>query len=139
MAATDRKHGKYGSVKVDPAGGSSTVVLASLDKWDLDMSKDRQKVTSFEDSNQVYVEGLPDISGSFAGNYDSSPEGLVLFDIIAGSVAPTLELLPDRNEPTIKFTGRALVDGKISVDANGKVTVGGSFVAADSWTLPSAA
>ncbi len=136
MAATDRKHGKYGQIKADPAGGVATVVLASLDKWDLDLSKDRQKTTSFEDTNQTYVEGHPDIKGTFSGNYDSSAEGLVLFDIIGGSVAPFLELLPDRNEPTIKFSGHGLLDGKITVDANGKVSVGGSFVAADSWTIP---
>jgi hypothetical protein len=37
------------------------------------------------------------------------------------------------------FSGKGLMDGKISVDANGAITIGGSFVANGPWVLPSAA
>lgn len=139
MAAVDRKHGKKGQILMDPTGGAAPVALVSLDKWDLDMATDTVAVTSFEDTNKTYVQGLPDLKGTFGGNYDSSPEGLVIFDIIAGDVAPLIRLLPDRTEATTKFEGHGFVSGKISVDANGKVAVSGGYVAADSWILPSAA
>jgi hypothetical protein len=123
---------------MDPAGGSALVAVASLNKWDLDLSSDKPKVTCFGDPNQIYVRGLPDIKGSYGGFYDPV-DGLVIFDVIFGTIKPTLALLPTVLTPLVKFGGRALLDGKISVDANGAITIGGSFVAAGAWTLPSAA
>jgi hypothetical protein len=139
MAAEDRIHGSRGQVQMDPLGGVALVPVASLNKWDLDISKDHVKVTSFGDLNHVYVDGLPDIKGSYGGFFDPA-DGLVIFDVILGTVKPALRLLPDvTNSPTIYFGGRATLDGKVSVDANGAVSVSGSFVAAGDWTLPSAA
>lgn len=138
MAAIDRLHGSRGLVKMDPAGGAATVVVASLNKWDLDISKDQVKVTAFGDTNQVYVEGLPDIKGSYGGFYDPA-DGLVIFDVIFGTVKPRLELIPSSLTPLVFFGGQANISGKISVDANGAITIGGSITAAGPWTLPSAA
>lgn len=138
MAAEDRLHGSRGQVLMDPAGGSALVVVASLNKWDLDLSKDQVKVTCFGDPNQVYVEGLPDIKGSYGGFYDPA-DGLVIFDVIFGTVKPTLRLLPSDLTPLVGFGGRANLGGKISVDANGAITIGGSITANGAWTLPTAA
>jgi hypothetical protein len=139
MAAEDRIHGSRGQVQMDPDGGVALVAVASLNKWDLDISKDHVKVTCFEDLNHIYVDGLPDIKGSYGGFFDPA-DGLVIFDVILGTVKPALRLLPDRiDNPGIYFGGRATMDGKITVDANGGVSVGGAFVAAGNWTLPSAA
>ena len=137
MAAIDRVHGKNGQVKMDPTGvgGATAVVVASLNKWDLDMAKDNVKVTCFGDTNQVYVTGLPDIKGSFGGLYDPV-DGLGVFGVIFGTVAPWLELYPVAGSATLKFTGRGLLDGKISVDSQGAVTIAGNFVASGPWTHP---
>lgn len=136
MAATDRKHGKSGGVYFDASGGSAPVLMVSLDKWDLDMTPDTVPVTSFEDANKTYVQGLPDVKGTYGGNYDASLEGLALFTIIKGSIAPLIRLLPERTVPSIKFEGHGWLGGKISVDANGKIAVSGGFIASDSWILP---
>lgn len=138
MAAVDRLHGEHGLIKMDPAGGSSTVVVASMNKWDLDMSRDKVKVTAFEDTNQVYVQGKPDIKGTYGGWYDPE-DGLVIFDAVFGSAKPTLDLIPNAAAPTLKFSGPALLDSHISVDANGAISVNGAFVAAGNWTRPVAA
>jgi hypothetical protein len=139
MAAEDRLHGALGQIRMDPlgVGGAAAVVVASLNKWDLDLAKDRVKVTAFGDANQVYVEGLPDIKGSYGGWYDPA-EGLVIFDVIFGTVKPYLELLPSSLTPLVKFGGKALMDGKISVDSNGAVSIGGSFAASGAWVIPGA-
>jgi hypothetical protein len=139
MAAPDRLHGKNGAIKMDPTGvgGPTAVLVASLNKWDLDMATDKVKVTCFQDTNQVYVAGLPDIKGTYAGCYDPA-DGLVIFDVISGNVAPWLEMIPDLSVPTLMFSGKGLMDGKISVDSNGAITIGGAFVANGPWTLPSA-
>jgi hypothetical protein len=125
---------------MDPAGtgGVAAVPVASLNKWDLDMSKDHVKVTCFGDTNQVYVDGLPDFKGAYSGFYDPA-DGLVIFDVIAGSVAPYLELIPNVDQATVLFSGRGLMDGKISVDSNGAIAINGTFVASGPWVLPSAA
>ncbi len=138
MAAIDRIHGKSGQIKMDPTGvgGVASVLVASLDKWDLDMAKDHVKVTCFGDTNQVYVDGLPDLKGTFGGMYDPV-DGLVIFSVIFGTVAPWLDLYPTSLGTTPpKFSGRGLLDGKISVPANGAVTISGAFVAAGPWTHP---
>ena len=79
--------------------------------------------TCFGDTNQVYVDGLPDIKGTYAGMYDPA-DGLVIFDVVGGSVAPWLEMIPDISTPDVNFSGKGLLDGKISVDANGAITIG---------------
>jgi hypothetical protein len=140
MAASDRLHGKNGAIKMDPTGvgGPTAVLVASLNKWDLDLATDKVKVTCFQDTNQVYVAGLPDVKGTYAGMYDPA-DGLVIFDVIGGSVAPWLEMIPNLADPTLMFAGKGLLDGKISVDSNGAITIGGAFVANGPWTLPSSA
>lgn len=136
MAAPDRLHGAHGQVKMDPLGGTAVVVVASLNKWELDMATDKVKVTAFGDPNQVYVQGLPDIKGTYGGWYDPV-DGLGLFDVAFGTAKPALELYPDA-ATLLKFAGRAILDSKISVDSNGAVSVSGAFVAAGPWTHPSA-
>lgn len=120
---------------MDPAGGTALVEVVSLNKWDLDLSKDQVKVTCFGDPNQVYVEGRPDIKGSYGGFYDPE-DGLIIFDVIFGTVKPTLSLVPSSLTPLVAFGGRANIGGKISVDAAGAITVGGSITANGPWTLP---
>lgn len=137
MAAIDRHHGKNGQVKMDKTGGATAVVIPSLDAWDLDMATDTVPTTSFADPNKTYVQGLPDLKGTFKGNFDDSSAGMILFDIFKSTTAPAIELYPDFvDAATIKFSGHGWVSGKITVPADGKVAVSGSFVAADGWTIP---
>lgn len=136
MAAADRLHGQHGQIMADPTGGATAVALVSMNKWDLDLSTDKAKVTCFEDPNQVYVQGKPDIKGSWAGDYDASVAGAIIFAMIFGTVAPYLKLLPNSLAPTLFFGGKGWMDGKVSVDVNGAITTSGSFVAAGPWVLP---
>lgn len=136
MAAVDRHHGKGGSIAIDPTGGATPVALVSLDNYDLDMATQKVKVTAFEDPNEVYVIGRPDVKGSYKGWYDNSATGLKIFDAMVSAVAPSIELLPVKTDTVNKFAGRGWIDGKISVDSNGAVAVSGTFVAAGPWTFP---
>lgn len=135
MAAEDRIHGSRGEVKMDPTGGTSLVTVVSLNKWELDMATDKVKVTAFGDTNQVYVQGLPDIKGTYAGWYDKV-DGLGIFGVVFGTAKPALELIPDSLDPDLKFAGKGLLDSHITVDSNGAVAVSGAFVAAGPWTFP---
>lgn len=137
MAAEDRMHGSHGQVKMDKTGGATAVVVASLNKWELDMKTDKVKVTAFGDLNQVYVQGLPDVSGTYGGWFDPV-DGLDLFAVVFGTDKPYLELYPSDlvSHSAIKWSGKGLLDSKITVDANGGVAVSGAFVAAGPWTYP---
>jgi hypothetical protein len=139
MPAIDRQHGQYGQVLADPTGGATAVQLVSLDKWDIDLTPDFQKTTCFEDPNHTYVRGKPDINGSFSGQYDGSEDGLIIFGMILGTVAPYFKMVPNRLVATQFFGGKGWTSGKISCDANGAVTTAGSFKAADAWVIPVAA
>lgn len=115
--------------------GSPTGATAVGDvrAWTLNMAKDKVDVTAFGDTNKQKVLGLPDFSGTFSAfwNSVSSPW---LFDHILGDVPVLLKLTPSINEPTYYFSGLAYLDGSVTCDANGAVTVDGTFDAAGNWT-----
>lgn len=130
-----RIHGSRGQVKMDPTGGSTVVTVASLNEWSLDMGKDRVDVTCFGDTNKQKVTGLPDYSGTFGGFWDATTTPGAVFDVILGSVAPFIHLIPDTLAPTFLFKGLANLDGNIKVSATGAVTIGGKFDAAGNWVM----
>jgi len=129
-----RRHGSKGQVKMDPTGGATTVVVGDLNKWTLDLARDKEDVTCFGDTNKQYVLGLPDIQGEIGGvwNEDSSPEFL---RVALGDVPVMLELIPSTLTPTHLFKGLAYLDAGMECAADGAVTIKGSFVAAGPWTL----
>ncbi len=118
---------------MDATGGASPVAVASLNKWTLDMTTDKVDVTAFQDTNKTYVQGLPDIKGTFGGWYDNTD--MTVFDVALGTVAPFLKLVPNTLAPTHFWSGLAWLDASVDVSANGAVSIGGSFVAAGPWTL----
>lgn len=119
---------------MDPAGGSTTVAVASLNQWTLDLARDKEDVTCFGDTNKQYVLGLPDIQGEVNGIWDeaSSP---ALLRVALGDVPVMLKLLPSTITPTYFFTGLAYLDAGIDCAADGAVTINGSFVGAGPWTM----
>lgn len=134
MAAVDRRHGKDGQIMMDAAGGGAPVLVADMNMWSLDMTRDRVDVTCFGDTNKVRRAGLPDFSGTFGGQWakSSSP---ALFDVVLAGTAATLRLVPDANDPTYYFQGLANIDGNVNVDNTGSVKTGGKWDAADNWTM----
>lgn len=128
-----RISGARGQVKIDPTGGATLVAVANLNKWTLDLAADKIDVTAFQDTNKVYVMGLPDVKGTIGGFWDSSE--LTIFNVALGTVACTLNLLPSSLEIATFFGGKAWLDASIDVDAKGAVTIGGNFVAAAGWAL----
>ena len=132
-----RKHGSKGQVAL--IDSSPAVVLASLNRWTLDTARDRVDVTSFGDTNKVYVQGLPDIKGTLGGFYDpgeGSPlagGNLEIFEISEGEEAVALRLMPTTAMPDLFWSGPAFLDASIDVSATGAITISGSFVAAGAW------
>lgn len=129
------KTGRYGTVRWDPTGvGSpSGSLLVSMNKWKLDLKTDKINVTSFGDTNKVYVPGMKDISGSLSGFWNSS--NVALFDAAEADSPGFLELAPNSQEPTFHWQGPAYMDASIDCNVEGAPAVSGTFMAAGSWAM----
>jgi hypothetical protein len=129
-----RKHGSGGQLKMDPTGGATTVAVADLNTWTLDMARETVDVTAFQDPNKQYVLGLPDIKGTYGGWWNSASTP-ALFRVCLGNVAAMLELVPSIDEPTFLFKGLAYLDGSIDVSATGAISIDGNYVGAGPWVM----
>jgi hypothetical protein len=130
-----RQHGSNGQVLIDPAGGTSYVAVASLNSWTLDATRDRAEVTAFGDTNKTWVQGLPNFAGSLGGFWDPTTTPTAIFDVAFGDTAVGLKLIPSSLTPTAFFSGLAYIDAGINVSSSGAITISGSWVAANSWSL----
>lgn len=127
--------GRKGTVKWDATPGSpnTPVEILSLNAWKLSLKTPKEDVTSFGDLNKVYVPGVPDVSGSVGGFFNSSELTLVH---AANSTTPGfLELGNNSDEPLILFSGLAYMDADIDCSLSAP-KISGTFVAGGPWTLP---
>ena len=123
---------RKGLVYLSTTGSGSASSVLKINKWSLDQSTDKIEVTSFGDTNKTYVQGLPDIKGSFSGFWDdtetkpgtgaSSTDGVKLY------------LYPSSDAITKYKCGPAWLDLSYDVAVDGAVTINGSFVANGSWS-----
>jgi hypothetical protein len=67
-----RIHGRSGRLYAGIASSGTAEPIAFLNSWSVDFSSDDVEVTSFGDTSKVYVSGLPDVAGTFAGFYDDA-------------------------------------------------------------------
>lgn len=130
-----RKHGRNGRLYVAITSGGTAEPVAYLNSWDISFEVDNVEVTSFGDTNKVYVAGLPDASGSFAGFYDS--ESAQLYTAATDGVARKFYLYPDTSDATY-WSGEALFDFSVSSSVDGAVTVSGNWNASSAVTKTSA-
>lgn len=123
-----RIHGRRGRVYCGIASDTATAEpIAFLNQWSMDSSTDRVDVTAFGDNNKVYVAGLPDATGSFAGFYDTETEQL--FTASQDGLARKFYLYPDLTDGDY-FYGTGFFDFSISVEVAGAATISGSWSAA---------
>jgi hypothetical protein len=126
------KSGRLGQVLYDPAG-ITPVALISLDGWKLDLKTGQIKVTCFGDTNEVYVPGMKDVSGTISGFWNST--NVVLFDAADATTPGLLKLVPNTSEATFFWSGLAYIDASIDTKVDGAPKVTGSFMAAGPWTM----
>lgn len=124
-------HGQTGVVYLAPNLAGTATATVGLTSWSLDRSSDRVEVTSFEDTNKVYVQGKPDVSGEMSGNWDDTFD--TLFDAAESSTGTKMYLYPSSLAPTFYWYGPAWMDASIEVGVDGAVTVSASFQASGNW------
>lgn len=125
-----RIHGRKGVVYVDLAGGGSASAVTFLNAWAISFSTANDDVTAFGDPNHVYVAGLPDASGTFAGFFDNATPQL--YTAASDGIARKFYLYPDSTTATTYFFGTILAD----FDATGEV--GGAVKISSKWNAASA-
>lgn len=129
--------GRYGEVWYDATGvgtGPGLKKVAALNNFKADFKTGKSDVTCFGNTNKVYVPGLPDISGSLAGFWDSTE--LSLFNAAKQPTPGFLKLVPNNTEATFYWSGQAYMDASIDTAVEGAPKVTGTFMAANSWTGP---
>lgn len=124
-----RHHGRNGRVYLAITSGGSAEALAFQNAWTLNATTDKADVTAFGDSNKVYVGGLPDASGTFAGWFDDATQQS--YTAAADGVARKMYLYPDITaSPGVYWFGTAFVDFGVSVGIGDGVSTTSSWNAA---------
>lgn len=139
MAGNDglRLHGKNGAIYLDGPKGSGTKV-AVKNEWTLNLGRDYVDATVFGDTNKVYLVGLRDISGTFAGLLDTS--GDLLLDTAAQDDQLIYLYADDRDgHEVLVGSGPGLFDAAINASNADAVRISGNFRASGSWTVLSGA
>jgi hypothetical protein len=104
--------------------------LAFQNAWTLNQSTDKQDVTALGDTNKVYVAGLPDASGTFAGFWDEATQQA--YTAAADGVARKFYLYPDITTPTSYWFGTILPDVSAAGGVSAAVSTSSNWNAASS-------
>jgi hypothetical protein len=128
-----RIHGRNGIVYVGVASGAAASPVAYLSTWSINFTVDLPDVTAMGDLNKIYVAGLPDASGDFAGFYDDSSRQL--YTAARDGVARPMYLYPDLVlDPNQYWFGQVLPDFSVTGGINAAVAIKSTWKAASSIT-----
>jgi hypothetical protein len=114
-------------------GSGAAASVSTLNSWSLDRATDKIDVTCFGDTNKVYVQGLPDLKGSFEGVWDDADTKV--FTAAASTAAVRMYLYPSSDALTKYAYGIAWLDASINVGVADAIKISGDFVAGGSWTV----
>jgi hypothetical protein len=129
-----RHAGRFGRIMMSTDLATPALTVVSLNSWDLNAAADRFEVTSFFDPNKVYVIGLRDRTGNFAGFWDDDESQL--WTGADSDDGVYLYAYPDiTNNPQDYGSGTAWVDASITVPVNGAITVQAQWAAAGAFDI----
>tara|TARA_R110000868_G_scaffold357197_2_gene618637 strand:- start:269 stop:679 length:411 start_codon:yes stop_codon:yes gene_type:complete len=127
--------GRNGQIYVQQAGAEAAP-LAFVNKWSINATVDKNEVSAFGDSTRVYVAGLADAQGSFAGFFDDTATtgSAYLFSIATAGIAKKVYLYP--TSPSTSgpyFFGTAFFDFTTDTDVANATSISGTFAAASAF------
>ena len=131
--AGTRLHGKNGAIYINGGKGSGTKVTTKTE-WTLNLNRDFVDATVFGDTNKVYLVGLKDISGTYAGLMDVSGDLLVNQ---ADADAVDIYLYADDRDGSevLLANGPGFIDASITASNTDAVKVTGNFRASGNWSV----
>ena len=126
-----RVHGRNGQIQV--GASSPMAVIGSLNAWSVSFTRDKVDVTSFGDTNKTYLSGLKDVSGTFAGFFDT----LYIRELMDASDATStlIRITPSTDYPDFYYEGAATLDLTNDGAVSDAVKISGTFSATGAWTL----
>lgn len=124
-----RIHGRRGRIYMGIASDTAAAEpLPFFADWSMNFATDKQDVTAMGDNNKVYVAGLPDASGEFAGFYDDSTAQT--YTAAVDGLARKFYLYPSTLTNTQYFFGTVLPDFSVNGGVGTAVQVKASWNAA---------
>lgn len=123
--------GRKGVIYMSTTGTGTAVNVIKLNQWTLNRTTDKIDVTSFGDLNKTYVQGLPDLQGTFSGFWDDAETKP--FTGAASADGVKLYLYPSADAPSKYAYGPAWFDASIDTSVAGAVTISANFAANGSW------
>lgn len=128
-----RLHGRRGRIYLGIADDAATAEpLPFIANWTLNFTVEKIDVTAMEDSNRIYVAGIPDASGEFGGFFDDSTAQT--YTAATDGLARKFYLYPNRSDNTKYFFGTILPDMSISSSTTGATAITASWNAASTIT-----
>jgi len=123
--------GRAGVIYLSTTGSGTATNVIKLNAWTLNKNTDKIEVTAFGDTNKTYVQGLPDIQGTFAGFWDDTESKP--FTAATSTDGCKIYLYPAANAPSKFHSGPAWLDVSIDTSVSGAVQISGSFAANGAW------
>lgn len=124
-------HGRNGAVYLSSTGSAAPSNLLKQANWTLDMSTQKIDVTNFDSTNQEFIQGWPNRSGTIAGFWDNTEDKPFAGADSADGV--NLYLYPSKNAASKYFYGPAWIDSSIEVPVDGAVRVRMNFSPRGTW------
>lgn len=119
--------GRNGRVYLALASGGVATPVAFQASWSINQATNKIDVTAFGDATKVYVAGLADASGQFAGFYDDTT--VQTYTAATDGVARAFYLYPNISTAQY-FWGTVLPDFSADGTVDGAVAVSASWAAA---------
>lgn len=123
--------GRKGVIYLSTTGSGNASTVIKMNAWTVNRTTDKIEVTAFGDANKTYVQGLPDVQGTFSGFWDDSESKP--FTAAGSSDGVKLYLYPSSDSTSKYWYGPAWLDLSMEVGVNGAVSLSGSFAANGSW------
>ena len=123
--------GRVGVVYLATTGAGVAANVIKLNAWTINRTTDKIEVTAFGDANKTYVQGLPDLKGTFSGFWDETEAKP--FTGASSTTGVLLYLYPASTAVTKYWYGPAWLDLSMNVPVSGAVTLSGNFAANGSW------
>jgi hypothetical protein len=120
--------GRNGRLYMNLTSGGTAEPVTFLNSWALNFSTEKIDVTSFGDTSMVYVAGLPDAQGTYAGFYDDAT--VQMYTAATDGVARKFYLYPSTTNNGQYWFGTGIFDTNIDASVDGAVAISGSFAAA---------
>lgn len=121
--------GRRGRVYLGIASDTAVATpLPFIASWSINFATDKLDVTAMGDDNKVYVSGLPDASGDFAGFYDDATAQT--YTAAVDGLARRFYLYPSTLSTGTYFFGTILPDFSINGAVDGSVAISASWAAA---------